>query len=346
MPYIVRGGSLLGFPELVESLGESPLALFEAEGIEPSVLKTPDAYLPYPALARVLTRAADVCGRPDFGALLASRQGLHVLGALASQLSLQPTLGRALTMIQRHVDFHARGVEIVADGADDGLRVTMDFAFARQVDCTQLAVLSVGLLARALAQLHGGALRPRRVDLRQPPPGDTGVYGRLFGPAVAFGRSYDRLVYDAGLTALPVRVAPALRDRLGAEWRGTRRERPAPGLPLQVERAIVALLPTGDCCLDSVARMVDLHPRVLQRRLRDEGTSFGAILRAARETLAREHLARSDIRLTDLAMHLGFGDLAVFSRSFKRWTGVSPRDWRRRQRAAAADGDRQAGTRA
>ena len=84
MQYIVRSGALLQFPELVSELGQDPLALLEAAGIESAVLKTPDNYLPYPALARLLNRAADACRRPDFGVLLAQRQGLHVVGALAS----------------------------------------------------------------------------------------------------------------------------------------------------------------------------------------------------------------------------------------------------------------------
>ena len=85
-----------------------------------------------------------------------------------------------------------------------------------------------------------------------------------------------------------------------------------------------------------VARIVDLHPRVLQQRLAAQGSSFSALLESRRLRLAKEHLAHSDIDLTTLALNLGYAELAVFSRAFKRWQGVSPRAWRRQQQADRA----------
>lgn len=330
--YLVRSGAFLNFPELSSELGQDPLALMEAEGIEPAVLKIPDNYVPYPALARVLNRAAKACQRPDFGILLAQRQGLHVVGALATQLCLQPSLGRALGMIQRHLDFHARGVDITTEQTGGQLLISMDFAFSHQVDCGQLASLSLGLLARSLDQLCGEPLRPVRIELRRGRPADAEVYRRVFGPVMQFEQPNDRLVYAATALIRPVQVTPKLRERLDAAWQGGQQTGALLSLPLQVQRAIKALLPTGDCSLESVARTVDLHPRILQQRLHAERTSFSAILRTAREQLACEHLLRSDIRLTDLALRLGYSELATFSRYFKRWTGMAPQAWRKRQR--------------
>jgi len=331
MRYIVRSGALLQFPELVSELGQDPLALLEAEGVEPAVLKTPDNYFPYPALARVLNRAATACRRPDFSVLLAQRQGLHVVGALASQLCLQPNLERALRMIQRHLVFHAHGVTVRLDEAEGQALLTMDIAFAHRVECKQLFSLSLGLLARSLEQLCGRALRPVRVELSHTQPADTAAYHQVFGRVTRFGQPYNRVVYAATALKLPVQVNAELRKQLNAQWRENSGALVPLSLTQEVQRAIRALLPTGDCCLESVSRTVDLHPRILQKRLQDQRTSFGAILRATRKQLACEHLARSDIRLTDLALHLGYSELAVFSRHFKHWTGMAPRAWRKHQ---------------
>jgi len=331
MQYIVRSGALLQFPELVSELGQDPLALLEAAGIESAVLKTPDSYLPYPALARLLNRAAATCRQPDFGVLLAQRQGLHVVGALASQLCLQPSLERALRMIQRHLVFHARGVSVETHEAEGQALLTMDIAFAHRVDCTQLYSLSLGLLARSLDQLCGRALRPVRVEFSQGRPTDTTAFHQLFGRVTGFGQPYNRIVYAASALKLPVQVDAELRKQLNAQWRENLDASAPLSLPQEVQRAIRALLPTGDCCLESVSRTLDLHPRVLQKRLQAQHISFGAILRATRKQLACEHLAHGDIRLTDLALHLGYSELAVFSRHFKRWTGLAPQAWRKRQ---------------
>lgn len=140
--------------------------------------------------------------------------------------------------------------------------------------------------------------------------------------------------YPAPLFSLQVRVLSRLRQRLNAQWRGDGHQMRPVSLAPQVRRAIVALLPTGDFSIDQVAHLVELHPRNLQLRLWQEGMSYGQLLHEVREKIAREHLSRSDINLTALAMNLGFGELAVFGRAFKSWTGVSPRHWCQRGSAA------------
>jgi AraC-like DNA-binding protein len=333
MKYLVRSGSLTGFPELVERYGQRPLDLLDEVGIPAAALHNPELYLSYPMVGRLLTLAAQRCKAADFGARLGSRQGLEVVGALGTLLCLQTRVGDALALIRRHVDFHARGV--VIDVHTDGRRIAvqMQLAFGDEIDSAQLMALSMALLARSIAQLHGSAMRPLQVELSMPPPADLRGWRSAYGCMPRFAAPADRIAYPAELMSLPVRITHSLRQRLNAQWRGQLpRSNAAPALTEQVERAIVALLPTGDCSLEGVAQLVDLHPRVLQLRLQREAISFGGLLRRTRERLAREHLARSDMNLTTLAMNLGFGDLAVFSRAFRVWTGVSPRAWRRAQR--------------
>ncbi|WP_293387090.1 AraC family transcriptional regulator [Nevskia sp.] len=329
MKYLVRSGGLQGFPELVEELGQRPLDLLEEVGLAPGVLRDPDLYIPYPALADLLTLAARRCRAPDFGVRLGSRQGLEVVGALGNWLCLQARVGDALTLLQKNLGFHARGIEVDVDAGRQRISLAMRLAFAQQTDCAQLLALSMALLARSISQLHGTGLKPDRVELDLPAPHDPRSWSRAFAVTPTFGASSNQLFYPASLFELPVHIDTAVRERLSAQWRGGWRQAPL-SLERQVERAIVALLPTGDCSLERVAHLVELKPRTLQAQLQRQQLGFGLLLRQARERLACEHLDGSDIGLTSLAMNLGFGDLAVFSRTFKSWTGLSPRAWRRR----------------
>lgn len=332
MKYLVRSGSLSSFPELVEELGQKPLALLDEVDLPVRALQEPDLYIPYHKLAELLTLAAQRCRAPDFGVRLGSRQGLDVVGALGTWLCLQPRLSDALALIQKNVSFHARGVDISTNVDGEQISLVMSLAIARQTDCSQLLALSMALLARSLAQLHGTDLKPISVEFALPAPRDPRPWKRAFGTQPVFGTATTRLIYPASLPDLPVRIDTAVRERLSAQWRGDQKQAPV-RLDRQVERAIVALLPTGDCNLERVAHLVDLQPRTLQAQLQRDQLSFGILLRQAREKLAREHLANSDIDLTTLAMNLGFGELAVFSRAFKTWTGVSPRAWRSQENA-------------
>jgi len=103
----------------------------------------------------------------------------------------------------------------------------------------------------------------------------------------------------------------------------------------QVCHIIGQTLPSGECSIDRVATSLGLHPRVLQKRLNKEGSTYAQLLQQTRLAIAKQHLSFKSMTITDLALNLGYADVSVFSRNFKRWTGRSPRDW---QQAVIAKG--------
>jgi AraC-like DNA-binding protein len=70
-----------------------------------------------------------------------------------------------------------------------------------------------------------------------------------------------------------------------------------------------------------------MSARNLQRHLAEEGTSFKELLTEARVTLGRNYVGEGRLSVTEIAFVLGFADTSTFSRAFKRWTGMSPREY-------------------
>ncbi len=92
--------------------------------------------------------------------------------------------------------------------------------------------------------------------------------------------------------------------------------------------ALTELLPAGECTIDKVASMLGLSTRTLQRKLKDENTTFQKQLNHTRELLARHYLKDNNISLDDVTFLLCFQDLASFTRAFKIWTGLSVTEYR------------------
>ena len=76
-----------------------------------------------------------------------------------------------------------------------------------------------------------------------------------------------------------------------------------------------------------------MSPRTLQRRLKDEGVSFNDLVDALRFHAAKMYLAQADIAGTEVAYLLGFADQSSLNRAFKRWSGQTPTQYRRRAAA-------------
>jgi len=87
--------------------------------------------------------------------------------------------------------------------------------------------------------------------------------------------------------------------------------------------------------INAVAAALNMAPRSLRRHLEQEGTSFRELLDEVRETLAEEMLGTGQIKLSEIALRLGYAEPASFTHAFKRWKGVSPAAYRQRRRENA-----------
>lgn len=336
MRYIARSGGLLGYADLVRQHGGNPLQLLDDIGLPAQVLTSPDLYIPYQRMAELMEHSATQLRAPGFGVALGQRQGLDVVGALASHLCRESHIASAMMVLQRHLGFHARGIEMTVTVQDDALEIRLDLAFQHRQPSHQLMALSLSLLDKGLRDLQREHLPPRSVCMNCLPPAiDTAKrYREAFDCAVHFGADRNAVTYPLALMFQPVQVAAPLQTRLAQLWRDDWSQASSVSLPVQTERAVSALLPTGDCRLETVAHLVGMHPRTLQEQLKAAGDSYTTLLQRVRLNLASQHLRHSDIDLTRLALDLGYADLAVFSRAFHRWTGRSPRRWRQHNRSS------------
>jgi len=96
----------------------------------------------------------------------------------------------------------------------------------------------------------------------------------------------------------------------------------------KVRDAIEEQLPEGEPSAERIAQALHLSLRSLQRHLADEGCRFDTLLNESRENLALLHLRDPHCSLSEVSYLLGFADTSSFSRAFKRWTGMTPGQFR------------------
>ncbi|MBY6197356.1 AraC family transcriptional regulator [Vibrio hangzhouensis] len=93
-------------------------------------------------------------------------------------------------------------------------------------------------------------------------------------------------------------------------------------------RRMIINQPNENLSLEDVARFLNLSPRTLRRRLKDNSTSFGDIKSEIRMEVAREYLLNTKISTQEIAHLVGYSDVANFYRAFKKYQGVTPGDFR------------------
>lgn len=96
----------------------------------------------------------------------------------------------------------------------------------------------------------------------------------------------------------------------------------------EVVLAITRELDGGTPSIESVASSLGLSPRTLARRLDAQGMSYRELRDEARRRLAVKHLLEG-VSIDEIAIRLGFSEGSSFHRAFKRWTGLTPSEYRR-----------------
>lgn len=110
---------------------------------------------------------------------------------------------------------------------------------------------------------------------------------------------------------------PLMKDKLRSIEQSTR-------YSSRVKSALYELLPSGRASLTAVSDHLNISPRTLQRRLKDEGYSFSSLLHTSRSEQTMHYLKNTDMALYEVAFLLGFKDQNSFFRAFHQWTGTTP----------------------
>lgn len=333
--YLARSHIVNGFEPLVEELGGDATELYRKAGLNASLFDDPGTQLPSISLVKLLDLAARELHRSDFGLLLGCRRKAlseSIPGLLFMQ---SPDLRTALRTLTDH--FHLVNESIDWRLEEQGGLVSL-FRYdhlAAETPTFQYASKSMAQLMRALRNICGDSWQPSSVHFNYSAPSCVREYNRLFGQKVLFDRQYTCVVFPATDLDRSVRghnsdyhsilaqqIAEIEEDHQGKVDFCTR-----------VKLLIRHKIQVEGCTQASLAAMLGMHPKKLQRELSRHGVTFRELRAEARLDLA-EHLLRdssmSQIMLSEI---LGFSEPSVFARAFKTRHGVSPTAWRKQTAA-------------
>ena len=331
---MVRTDSLHGFKVVATSLGGDYVALLEDVGIDPSSLSDGKGRIPYSQFAQLFETAATQLSCPDFGmrvaAVQAAKGATKVLGPLDVAMRNSPTLGDAYRYCADHLHVYSSSTRICFEKLPDDPRVFMLFEIMlvggihqRQAVEHSLAVTQHGVHA-----ISGGQARAREVWFTHEPLAAPATYRANFNATVRFGQSMNGMFFDEQDFELPLPNTDPQLYEIATSFIDHRFPTAVMPLGTRVRINIARLLVEGNCTQEHVAAALGLHPRTLQRRLRDEGESFEAIKDSVRRDIALRYLQQPDVSLVRVTEILGYSETSVLSRSCLRWFCASPRELR------------------
>ncbi len=336
---MIRASGLHGYADLVTELGCDPDPLLRGAGVRPGDAGDHETFISYRSLVLAVETGARATGVPDFGRRLATRQGIEILGPVGVAARTASTMGEALQVFTTYLAAYSPSIEVSLTPDPGPDRVFFEFrVVATDIPAhVHTTELSLGIALDIFRFLRGDDYTPLEVHLDHSALDDLDSYRAFYGCPARFDAPRSGFVMRTTDLARPL-AGDSQANQVLLRYLEVLTETSEPGVAPPVRRLVRQLLPTGAVTMDLVARQLALHPKTLQRRLGEEGTTFGAVVEEQRRDLAVHYLRDTELGLTAVARELGYAEQSVLSRSCRRWFGVGPAALRLRLREAAVEG--------
>jgi AraC-like DNA-binding protein len=315
------------YAALVE-LGADPDGLLAELGLDPKLFQG-GKLVPYAALGRLITLAADRANCPHLGIHIGQRATLASLGWLGLLMRHSETVGDALRALEAHSGRQNWGA-VVGLGIDSDITVLSYAPYGPEAGSAAIhSERALATMTNLLRALCGSDWAPEEVLLPRSRPRDTLVYDHFFRAPVRFDQEAAALVFRAEL--LEQRIAGADRSvRHKAEDHVRQLEgNQSSNFTDELRRYLRTQVTRQRCHAERVARMRLVTRRTLSRRLKAQGTTFTRLADEAQFQVARQLLADTSMSVTQISTALNFSEPAAFTHAFRRWSGMAPSAWRR-----------------
>ncbi len=288
--------------------------------------------LPLSQYEALFADAIRLTGDQALGLACGIRASESSFGLLTPLISHSRTLRDGIRLICRFHPLVLEGLAVELRERSGIARLRIEFPRSHSAFDRGLSEFIVAGLIRGLRDFGCSEADIRQVCFEHAPPPRHEAYRALFGDRARFRQSFsgidfsaealdrDHLRFDPELQGIVRKQAERCLDRLSK-----------PRSVVEALHAVFLRQPSGLLPnMEQAGKELGISVRTLRRRLGEEGSSYQTVFTAARRQAASSMLRNPDLSLQFIADELGFADATTFHRAFKRWTGCTPTEYRKR----------------
>ena len=335
MTIMVHASGIRGYLEVMQDLNFDPKPLLAQHNITLEQIKQDDAWLDQKSVINLYEHTAYQAKCPDLGLRISKHQDISILGILGLIMQSASSMRDVIDYTSDFLFLHGPGLSISLNEQSPLFEGTAEVIFEIRINgyAPQRQTIDncLGTTHRILKWLAAENYELKAVSLPHMPLVSTSEYQRFFGAPILINQDRAALHLNKHtLDSQPHSTNPALRE-IAEDYIHRYFRNPSEQVSNSVRKALRLHLSTPRANKIHIAKMLALHPRTLQRKLVQEGSSFDAIKDDIRKELTLQYLWETDISMSQLTDILGFSEQSAFSRASKRWFGLSPKQLRQQR---------------
>jgi AraC-like DNA-binding protein len=317
-----------GFGDLVVRLGADPKDILKRAGLDAGVVNRPDEWISFRSVVIAYEIAATATGCGNFGIRLSEHRDLSFLGPIILIFRYSKDLEHGLTSCMNYMRAHNTGYTPVLEVGRDTASWQLQMDDRLRAHANQWIEESLLTAIKVPRVFLGEDYLPKAVYCRHARIEGTD-YEKHFGTGIRFRAPYDGIILERKDLKSPNPVDDQQVYGFLLEYLDSRVLRSDEDLSAAVRSLLKKLIPTGKFSVDVLADQLGLHRRTLQRRLKLAGLTYAELLDESRSKMAQDYLSTRNLPMGNLAYMLGYADQSAFNHAFRRWYGMTPRQWRR-----------------
>ncbi|MGY5450159.1 AraC family transcriptional regulator ligand-binding domain-containing protein [Agarivorans sp. MS3-6] len=291
--------------------------------------QNPLARVPEARLLALWHLLAEFSPSDDFGLILGQTIDPQSKGLLASWVSQSDNLGEALNVFQQNIALMnaSERWEIEHDQKICSLTLYIDENRGYPYQAIERSMAALVSWARALSSDYL-SIQSASFTFKQPAYLDK--YIAIFGENLSFNDTQNRLSFSSKLLEHPIttgnRYLKSVMAKSASEALDSIKH--PQKIKNQVAEIIGEHLTEGHIIrVDDLSAQLHMSRQTLYRRLEQEKTSFVAIVDQIRKKRAATLIRAGKLTILEISYSLGFSDSSSFHKAFKRWFGVTPREY-------------------
>ena len=324
--------------EAMVKAGVDVTAIYTKLGYDTEKLSLRDLRTPHQQQAFFWTTVEAVTGDADIGLHLCPHMPVYRGEVLEYLMFSSPTFGEGIARTVKYLRLvsDAIDVRLIQDDSGTHISVIGTTSEAPQLRHTEICVAYE--LIQFAKSVSAGTFKPLRVQLRCSRRSALEEYEKVFDCPVTFDGKQGEIWID-----------PAILEYRSPHWdpdllslHEELAEKRLSNLVRQdlIERIRLLFsqrLELDQCDLEDVAKELGMAPRRLRFELTRAGTSFSDLLSGFRFALARRLLSRTEEPIENIVYLTGFSEPSTFYRAFKRWSGMTPVQYREGRRDGSVE---------
>ncbi len=316
----------------IRSFNCDPAPLLEQYDITDQFMANPDARISIPKLMHLGHSAIQLTGRHELGLEMGACSSLQNLGIPGLTAMAAPDLRTVMEVLARYEPLSSVNIRGQSSYHETDEGVLRFYSIAPYNNYNRFVVDSVlSIWTQFLQWLSGNSSLITCVDIEFDEPEYSACYEKYFDCPIRFSQPYNQIHIAASHLSEPLQYAnPAnftfLSELCEQQLAQTQRGR---SMKERVSEILANRLHGKPPSVNEVASLLSMPSWTLRRKLQEENITFQQILSETKRDLAALYLQDTELSLGELSYLLGFSSPEAFQRAFKRWTGLTPGEFRR-----------------